>query len=59
MPGTLVSGADGSVLAVLNRVVTDEPMPYTLRLFDVVTGDALFSEILETARAWPSAPTAR
>ncbi|MBK8027329.1 MAG: SH3 domain-containing protein [Chloroflexi bacterium] len=56
LPGTLAFSADGSVLAVLNRAVTDEPMPYTLRLFDVVTGDVLFSEILETARGMAFSP---
>lgn len=55
-PGTLAFSADGSVLAVLNRAVTDEPMPRTLRVFDVVTQELLYSETLETARGMTFSP---
>ncbi len=44
------------VLAVLNRAVTDEPMPRTLRVFDVVTRELLYSETLETARDMTFSP---
>jgi hypothetical protein len=56
LPGTLAFSADGSVIAVLNRAVTDEPMPRTLRLFDVVTSDVLYSQTLETARGMTFSP---
>ncbi len=56
LPGTLAFSADGSVLAVLNRAVTDEPMPRTLRVFDVVTRELLYSETLETARDMTFSP---
>lgn len=50
LPGTLAFNADGSVLAVLNRSLNGEPVPRILKLFDVATGDVLYSERLETAR---------
>jgi len=56
LPGTLAFNEDGSVIAVLNRSVTDEPMPRILRLFDVVTSDVLYSESLETARGMTFSP---
>ena len=56
LPGTLAFSANGSVLAVLNRAVTDEPMPRTLRVFDVGTSQVLYSETLETARNMTFSP---
>jgi hypothetical protein len=56
LPGTLAFSADGSVLAVLNRAVSDAPTPRTLKLFDVSTGDLLESETLETARSMAFSP---
>ncbi len=56
LPGTLAFSRDGSVLAVLNRAVTDEPMPRTLRVFDVGTSQVLYSETLETARSMAFSP---
>ncbi len=56
LPGTLAFSAEGSVLAVMNRAVMDEPTPRTLKLLDVVTGDLLFSQELETARAMAFSP---
>ena len=56
LPGTLAFSADGSVLAVMNRGVTDEPMPRTMKLFDVATGQLLYTEDLETARAMSVSP---
>lgn len=56
LPGTLAFSADGSVLAALNRSVTDEPMPRTIRLFDVATSAVLYSETLDTARDMTVSP---
>lgn len=56
LPGTLAFSAEGSVLAVMNRAVTDEPTPRTVKLFDVVTGELLYSQVLETARAMAFSP---
>jgi len=56
LPGTILFSADGSVIAVLNRAVTDEPTPRTIRLFDVVTGTVLYSETLDTARGMTFSP---
>jgi WD40 repeat protein len=56
LPGTLAFSADGSVIAALNRPVSDEPVARTLKLFDIVTSDVLYSETLETAREMAVSP---
>ncbi|MDZ4764485.1 MAG: SH3 domain-containing protein [Chloroflexota bacterium] len=56
LPGTLAFNEDGSVIAVLNRAVSDEPTPRALKLFDVASSDVLFSETLETARGMTFSP---
>ncbi len=56
LPGTLAFSADGSALAVLNRAVSGEPTPRTLKVFDVISSELLFSETLDTARGMSFSP---
>ena len=56
LPGTLAFSAEGSALAMMNRSIDDMPAPRTLQIFDVATGDLLFSQTLNTARAMAFSP---
>lgn len=56
LPGTITFNADGALMAVLNRPVSDEPTPRTLKLFDVVSGDVVYREDLDSARSMAFSP---